>query len=110
VGLTPQAKAEYSEARGDQAAREGVLVNRAKVLRSGIADAVISGDQDTARDLIRQAKSFDEANPAFAVLPDIENAIDAQAQGAGDLAGDADADRHQSEGQGGRRADRLRQH
>jgi hypothetical protein len=75
IGLTPQAKAEYSEARGDQAAREGVLVNRAKVLRSGIADAVISDDHDAARDLIRQAKAFDTANPAFAVLPDIENAI-----------------------------------
>jgi hypothetical protein len=75
IGLTPQAKAEYSEARGDQAAREGVLVNRAKVLRSGIADAVLSDDHDAARDLIRQAKAFDTANPAFAILPDIENAI-----------------------------------
>ena len=75
IGLTPQARAEYSEARGDQAAREGVLVNRAKVLRQGIADAVISGDHDAARDLIRQAKNFDAANPSFAVLPDIENAI-----------------------------------
>ena len=76
IGLTPQAKAEYSEARADQAGRESILVGRAKVLRQGIVDAVVSGDHDAARELIRRAQSFDKANPAFAVLPDIDKAVD----------------------------------
>jgi hypothetical protein len=75
IGLTPQEKAEYSEARGDQAARKSVLVSRSRVLRNGIADALVSGDQDSARDLIAKAQKFDSANPAFAVLPDIKSAI-----------------------------------
>lgn len=76
IGLTPHAKAEYSEARGDQAARESVLVHRAGVLRKQIADAILSGDDEAARDAIRRAQSFDAANPAFAVLPDIDSSVE----------------------------------
>jgi hypothetical protein len=86
IGLTPQAKAEYSEARGDQQARKTVLAARAKTLRSSIADAVASGDNDRARELISQAKAFDDAritngdDPSFMVLPDIESAIKRRAR------------------------------
>jgi hypothetical protein len=62
LGFTPSAKAEYSEARGDQAARSGQLQRRAGMLRQRIAQAVISGDNDTARDLIQQAIEFDKTN------------------------------------------------
>jgi hypothetical protein len=75
VGFTPQAKAEYSEARGDQGARKGVLIKRAKVLREGIIDALLEGDDDEARELIVRAQKFDSDNPAFAVLPDLASSI-----------------------------------
>jgi hypothetical protein len=75
LGFTPAEKAEYSEARGDQAARRGDLTRRATVLRNQIVNAVIDGDMDSAGELIREASDFDRDNPAFAVLPDIDNAI-----------------------------------
>ena len=62
MGFTPSAKAEYGEARGDQAARTGQLQRRAGMLRQRIAQAVISGDNTTARDLIQQAVEFDRTN------------------------------------------------
>jgi hypothetical protein len=109
VGLTPQAKAEYSEARGDQAAREGVLVNRAKVLRSASPTRCSPATGHGARpdppgEVVRHSQ------PGLRGAAGHREHDHSQAQGAGDLAGDADADRHQSEGQGRPAAHRLRQH
>lgn len=80
LGLTPAVKAEYSEERGDQLARRTVLNQRAKVLRDGIVDAVLRGDDEAARDLIRKAQAFSQANPKFDVLSDIDAAIKRRAQ------------------------------
>jgi hypothetical protein len=80
IGLTPQAKAEYTEARSDQQARKTVLVERSKTLRNGIVDAVMANDRDKARELIREAQKFDAANPAFAVLSDIDGAVKRRAR------------------------------
>jgi hypothetical protein len=75
LGFNPSEKAEYNEARQDTTVRKGILVRQASNLRGQIADAVASGDEDTARDLINQARQFDVANPAFAVLPTIGDTI-----------------------------------
>jgi hypothetical protein len=75
LGLNPSAKAEYSETRQDQAMRKGILTRDASALRDQIANAVVSGDEDTARQLIARAQEFDNANPAFAVLPRLGESI-----------------------------------
>lgn len=78
IGLTPQAKAQYSEALGDQAALESVLVARAKVLRTQINRAVIAKDHEALPELLERAKAFDRANPTYAVLPDIRKSVNYQ--------------------------------
>jgi hypothetical protein len=75
LGFNPSIKAEYSEARGDTEVRKGILVRDASSLRDQIAKAVTTGDEDEARRLIGQAQAFDKANPAFAVLPRVGDAI-----------------------------------
>ena len=75
AGISPAQKGEYSEVRGDQASRRGELTRRSQRLRRAIAEALIDGDMETAREYIKDAQSFDRDNPAFAVIPDIENAI-----------------------------------
>jgi hypothetical protein len=71
LGFNPAPKAEYSEARQDQAVRKGLLVKQASNLRNQILDAVAQNDNQTARELIAQAQKFDQTNPAFAVLPSL---------------------------------------
>lgn len=78
LGFSPAEKAEYSEARGDQAARRGELGRAAKMLSSKIVRAMSEGDQDGARDLITQAIQFDHDNPAFAVIPGLSGAMQRQ--------------------------------
>lgn len=80
MGFTPSARAEYSEARGDQAARRGVLTRQAGQLRNGIVRALANGDRDTARDLIAEAIEFDQNNPAFAVIPSLAASVKRQQQ------------------------------
>lgn len=80
MGFTPSARAEYSEARGDQAARRGVLTRQAGQLRNGIVRALANGDRDTARDLIAEAIEFDQSNPAFAVIPSLAASVKRQQQ------------------------------
>jgi hypothetical protein len=75
IGFTPAQKAEYSEARNEQLTRKGLIVRRASVLRNQIADAILSGDTESARRYIAEAQNFDSKNPGFEVLPDIDNAI-----------------------------------
>lgn len=70
-GFNPSVKAEYSEARMDQAGRKGVLTRRGNVLSNQIANAIEAGDDNAARDAIDAAMIFDQANPSFAVLPGI---------------------------------------
>lgn len=75
LGFNPAVKAEYSEARLDQSARESTLTQQARELRNGIVDALMSGDQDTARELLQRAAQFDADVPEYAVLPDIEGSV-----------------------------------
>lgn len=82
LGFAPAEKAEYGEARQDQASRRITLITRATQLRNGIIRAMVGGDQDTARDLVTRAQAFDEANPAFAVIPSLAGALQRQQQSA----------------------------
>ena len=76
LGFNPSVKAEYSEARQDQAMRKGILTRRMTNLRDGIVDAIQSGDNDKARELIETAQVFDRANaPAFSVLKGVDDAL-----------------------------------
>lgn len=83
LGFTPSEKAEYSEARGAQQARKGEISRQAAVLRSGIVRAMMSGDQERARELVTQAAKFDQDNPAFAVIPSLSGSIERQVQAQG---------------------------
>jgi len=79
LGFNPSEKAEYSEARGDQASRRVVITREANVLRSGIVKALRTGDTERARELVADAQKFDQDNPAFAVLPSVPGALKRQA-------------------------------
>lgn len=78
IGFTPAQKAEYSEARSDQAMRRIAISGQAAELRTGIVRAMLKGDQDTARELIAQATEFDKNNPSFAVVPGLAGALTGQ--------------------------------
>lgn len=80
LGFTPEAKAEYQEARGDQQARRQALVTRSATLRQQIVRAIVNGDNTGAQELINKAQEFDAANPAFAVVPSLAGAVQRQAQ------------------------------
>ncbi len=80
VGFNPSQNAEYNEARSDQVQRQGLLARQAASMRSNIVDAIMSGDRDTARQLITDAMEFDRANPAFGVLRGIEGSIQRRQQ------------------------------
>lgn len=75
LGFNPAIKAEYSEQRLDQSARESTLTQQSRRLRNGIVDALLKGDREKARELVREARKFDEDVPEYAVLPDISNAM-----------------------------------
>lgn len=79
LGFTPAEKAEYSEARGDQMSRRVSLEARASELRQGIVKALIRGDHAQAGSLIKDAQTFDKANPAFAVVPSLAGSVQRQA-------------------------------
>jgi hypothetical protein len=75
LGFAPADLAYYRERKRDAGVRKDQLTRQASNLRSQLADALISGDQDNARDLFGQVQKFDSANPAFAVMPSIEGSI-----------------------------------
>lgn len=75
LGFSPAEKAEYGEARGDQAARRGELSREATRLRQRIVQATLSGDAESARELIAQAIQFDTDNPGFAVVPSLQSSM-----------------------------------
>ena len=80
MGFTPSEKAEYSEARSDQAARRGLIARRAGQLRQNIVKALQDGDRQQARELITEAIKFDQDNPAFAVIPSLGGTLQRQQQ------------------------------
>lgn len=80
LGFSPAEKAEYGEARADQAARRGEIGRQAGLLRQGIKTAVLGGDADRARELVSEAIQFDQDNPGFAVLPSIASSIQREAK------------------------------
>jgi hypothetical protein len=69
MGFTPSAKAEYSEAKGDQFSRQQQVEKRSNELHQNIMRALMSKDSEKAHSLIGDAMKFDQANPAFAVIP-----------------------------------------
>lgn len=83
LGFAPAEKAEYGEARGDLAARRGVVSRDAAQLRQGIVRAMLQGDNETARQLVTDAIQFDNDNPAFAVLPGLAGTLERQIQARG---------------------------
>jgi hypothetical protein len=83
LGFAPSAKAEYSEARQDQAVHKGLLTRQATVLRNSLVQSIINRDHDTARSALDQIKQFNSANPAYEIKGgDIEGALRRQAQSA----------------------------
>lgn len=78
LGFSPAEKAEYSEARGDQAARRGEVSRRSAMLKQRIIRAVTQNDVEAAQDLVSQAIEFDIANPAFAVIPSLAGSLQYQ--------------------------------
>lgn len=79
LGFSPAEKAEYGEARADQASRRGEISRRAQTLRRQIVKAMIDGDREKAGELISDAQQFDQDNPAFAVVPSLAGALQRQA-------------------------------
>ena len=82
LGFSPSAKAEYGEARGDQASRRGEVTRQANMLRQNIVRSLRQGDADGARELIGEAIKFDADNPAFAVIPSISASLERQSKAA----------------------------
>lgn len=80
LGFSPAEKAEYSEARGDQASRRGEISRRATLLRQRIVSAMLQGDQERAAELIADAQAFDADNPAFAVVPSLAGSLQRQVE------------------------------
>lgn len=80
LGFSPGAKAEYSEARGDQLMRRVALTQQSGEMRDKIVKAILTGDTDRARDLTNQAIEFDKANPSYAVVPSLAGAMQARLQ------------------------------
>lgn len=78
MGFSPAAKAEYSEARADQASRRGEIGRRSERLRQRIVKALIEGDRERATELITDAQKFDADNPAFAVIPSLAGSMQRQ--------------------------------
>lgn len=80
LGFTPSDRAEYSEARTDQSARQLTLVQESQVLRNRIVQAMTSGDHAEATRLVARAQAFDQANPTFGVLSSIPGALQRRTQ------------------------------
>jgi hypothetical protein len=78
MGFSPAERAEYSEARADQASRRGEINRRAQQLRQRITKAMLEGDTATAAELVADAQQFDQDNPAFAVIPSLAGSIQRQ--------------------------------
>lgn len=78
LGFSPAEKAEYSEARADQASRRGEVNRRATTLRQRIIKAMLEGDRERAAELITDAQQFDQDNPAFAVIPSLAGSMQRQ--------------------------------
>lgn len=75
LGLTPAARAEYSEANFAQSVRRAVTTREAAEIRKRIISAVQGGDKEALREALLQARDFDQASPAFAILPNIGQAV-----------------------------------
>lgn len=78
LGFSSAEKAEYGEARGDQAARRGEITRRATRLRQQIIKAMVEGDNAKAAELVSDAQKFDADNPAFAVIPSLAGSLQRQ--------------------------------
>jgi hypothetical protein len=75
LGITPAEKAEYSEARGDQAARQGSIARQAGTIRDGIVKALLSRDTATAAQLMQEAQKFDADNPGVNLVNSVPGAM-----------------------------------
>lgn len=79
LGYTPAQQAEYQEANRTQQQFRGVVTREAANIRARLATAIERGDTDAARDWLRQAREFDQNNPAYAILPRLGSTIQQRA-------------------------------
>jgi len=75
LGITPAEKAEYTEE--SQAAKNRLkgISREASALRRRLAVAIESGDRESAVELLREARRFDQAHPTHAILGSLSNTI-----------------------------------
>lgn len=78
LGFSPQQKAEYSEARGDQQSRRLLITTQGSALRQNIIKSIVAGDSERAKELITRAQTFDTANPEFAITPTLQSTLQRQ--------------------------------
>lgn len=71
MGFTPAQRAEYSEAARVQAGQRGSVAARAGRIRQSLASAIESGDQETAKTWLAEARKFDQAHPTQSILPSL---------------------------------------
>lgn len=71
LGFTPSQRADYSEARGDTAARDIQLERKAEVLRRHIVVAIETGNDAEREAAIDRAVKFDRGNTKVKVMPGI---------------------------------------
>lgn len=78
IGFSPADKAEYSEARADQASRRGEINRRATRLRQQIVQSLLREDNERATELIADAQKFDADNPGYEVVPSLLSSMQRQ--------------------------------
>jgi hypothetical protein len=79
LGFTPQDKAEYNEQQNFRRQRQGEMSRAASTLRQRLVSAIESGDRQAFRENLVRAREFDQANPAFAVLPRLPGVLKSRA-------------------------------
>lgn len=75
LGYRPAALAEYQEANLTQAQRRGIITRDAGRIRGQLLKALETNNQEAARDLLQEARAFDQNNPAYAILPRLGTAL-----------------------------------
>lgn len=75
IGLTPANKAEYNDDKEVETETKQSLTRTQMMFQTKILRALQTGDQEGARAAIKQAQQFDVANPAYAVIPHIEQML-----------------------------------
>jgi hypothetical protein len=72
-----------------QQSRKGEVLRNATNIRKNLAAAIENGDEASAREWLQRARSFDDSNPGYAVLPGLPGVLRqrAKARAMADLTG-----------------------